>query len=506
VLLLLLIQALGRPADPRAEAKIDAGVFAAASEARRASFLVVLREQPDLSGAAAIGDRVERRRFVFDTLRAQAEASQGPLAQMLARAGVAFRGHFLVNMIEVEGDRSLALALASRDDVAAIAPNRGRALSPPPVSPTLGHRSLVAVEPNIQQVRAPELWSRGFLGQGIVVGIADTGSQWDHPALKNAYRGWNGASASHDYHWHDAIHDAAPANPCGSDAAAPCDDDGHGTATAGLAVGGEGAGNQIGVAPGARWIGCRNMDRGVGTPARYTECFEWFLAPTDSAGDNPRPDLAADVINNSWACPASEGCTDPNILKAVVENVRAAGIAVVFAAGNGGASCSTINEVPAIYDASFSIGATDANDRIAGFSSLGPVTIDGSHRLKPDLTAPGVNVRTAAPGGTYTSTFSGTSAASPQVAGAVALLWSAISTLAGDVTATELALEGGAVPLTLDVSCGGLSGLNVPNPIFGWGRLDVEGAYEWLEFGSREAPIRVQPPNRPDPRALSPRP
>src|SRR4029079_8112819 len=108
----------------------------------------------------------------------------------------------------------------------------------------------------------------------IVVGVSDTGFEWTHPALKTQYRGWDGAAASHAYNWDDALHHGPPGNPCGNDAPAPCDDEGHGTATAGLAVGGDGAGNAIGVAPGARLIGCRNMGLGAGPPARHPECFE----------------------------------------------------------------------------------------------------------------------------------------------------------------------------------------------------------------------------------------
>jgi hypothetical protein len=127
------------------------------------------------------------------------------------------------------------------------------------------------------------------------------------------------------------------------------------------------------------------MDQGNGTPARYTECFQFFMAPTDHTGGNPRPDLAAHVINNSWGCPPSEGCTDPAVLKAIVENVRAAGIVVVVSAGNSGPACSTISDVPAFYVASFSNGATTCADAIASFSSRGPITVSGSNRLKPDL-------------------------------------------------------------------------------------------------------------------------
>ena len=234
------------------------------------------------------------------------------------------------------------------------------------------------------KIRAPEIWSRGFTGQGVVVGMADSGVTWDHPALKPHYRGWNGTVASHDYNWHDAVHDARSANTCGSDAPAPCDDGNHGTATASLAIGDDGAGNQIGVAPGARFIACRNMDFGDGTPARYTECFEWFLAPTDHNGQNPRPDLGANVISNSWGCPESEGCTEPDILQAVIENVRAAGLFVAVAASNGGPACATL-DVPSYYEAAFAVGATNMNDRIAELLEPGP---GHDRRLEPSQAGP----------------------------------------------------------------------------------------------------------------------
>ena len=133
----------------------------------------------------------------------------------------------------------------------------------------------------------------------MVAGGADTGYQWDHPALKSQYRGWLGSSADHNYSWHDAIHSSS--GVCGADAPAPCDDNGHGTHTMGTLVGDDGAGNQIGVAPGAKWIGCRSMDGGTGTPATYTECLQWFIAPTDLSNQNPEPSMAPDVVNNSWA-------------------------------------------------------------------------------------------------------------------------------------------------------------------------------------------------------------
>ena len=457
------------------------GVVARAEEPRH-SVLVVLREQADLSGAAAIRDPAQRRRFVFDALNDVADRTQGPLAAELRAEGARVRRHFLLNMLEVEGDDGVARRLAMRPEVSRVASNR---LVPMRRVPTAldgafaeGARPLAAttVGANLEVIRAPELWARGFTGQGVVVGDADTGFAWQHPALAPHYRGSLLTGASHAYNWHDAVHDAAAGNICGSDSIAPCDDDGHGTSTSALMVGDDGAGNQVGVAPGAILIGYRNMDHGTGSPARYTECFEFLLAPTDENGENPRPDLGADVINNSWSCPAFEGCTDPEILKGVIENVRAAGVLVVVSAGNGGDACGTVLDAPAIYDASFSIGATDDLDAIATFSSRGPVTQDGSNRLKPDIVAPGVLVRTAAPPDQYTAAFSGTSASAPHVAGAAALLWSAVPSLRGDPDRTVDVLRQSAVPLLSSQDCAPYPGDAVPNAVFGYGRLDVSAA------------------------------
>jgi serine protease AprX len=483
-------------------APVDGRIFQDVPPGARAPFLVVLKDRADLSGAAAIADRGDRRRFVYQTLRAHADAAQAPLRARLDRAGVAYRSHFLVDMIEVVGDAALASELSQRAEVKTIAADRAAALSrAKPATRQIAPRLVITdvIEPNVTKVRAPEVWDLGYEGQGIVVGVADTGFQWDHPALVGRYRG---SAASHDYAWHDAIHDAASGNPCGSDSPSPCDDDGHGTGTAGLAVGDAGPGNRIGVAPRATLIGCRNMDRGNGTPARYTECFEWMLAPTDSQGQNARPDLGADVINDSWTCPASEGCTDPDVLESVVDNLRAAGIAVVFAAGNEGSEfagvpeCFTVNEPPAIYQSAISVGATWIDDVIASFSSIGPVSLDGSNRLKPDLVAPGVGLRTAAPSNAYADSFTGTSGAAPQVAGAIALLWSAVPDLVGDVDGTEMALQLGAAPLTLTqpLSCAGYSGADVPNPVFGWGRLDAKAALDRVMDSRAEPSLLANPP------------
>ena len=195
--------------------------------------------------------------------------------------------------------------------------------------------AIAAIESGVTAIRAPEVWALGYRGEGITIGSADTGVQWDHPALKNKYRGWDGATANHNYNWHDSTH--AGGGACGPNSPVPCDDNSHGTHTTGTAVGDDGAGNQIGVAPGAKFIACRNMNQNVGTPASYIECMEFFLAPypvggTPAQGD---PSKAPDITINSWGCPPSEGCSQAT-LKAAVEAQRAAGIMMVVAAGNDG--------------------------------------------------------------------------------------------------------------------------------------------------------------------------
>ena len=304
-----------------------------------------------------------------------------------------------------------------------------------------------------------------------MVAGADTGIDWTHPALKGKYRGWNGTTANHNYNWHDAVHDAAGGNPCKSNSLVPCDDDDHGTHTMGIMVGDDGAGNQIGMAPGAKWIGCRNMDRGTGTPARYSECFQWFLAPTDLNGNNPDPSKAPDVINNSWDCPSSEGCTNPDVLKSVIESVRAAGIAVVVAAGNSGPACGTM-DVPETYDASITVGGTTTSDAIESYSSRGP---GQGGIVKPDLMAPS-SVRSSVIGGGYV-TMSGTSMASPHVAGAIALLVSA-SPSSQRKRRRDRSPDGtNSLPRTTTETCGGVAAGAIPNDSAGYGRVDVLAAY-----------------------------
>src|SRR5204863_6527494 len=187
-------------------------------------------------------------------------------------------------------------------------------------------------------------------------------------------------------------------------------------------------------------------------------CFQFFIAPTDLSGGNADPTKRPDVMNNSWGCPTTELCA-PDTLQQIVENTQAAGIFVEVSAGNGGSGCSTVNDPPAIYDASFSTAAIDSGANLAGFSSRGPVTVDGSNRLKPDIAAPGVNVRSSmnTSDTAYQGGWSGTSMAGPHVVGVVALIWSAFPDMERDIAGTKALLEASANPTVHAGSqvCGG---------------------------------------------------
>jgi len=459
------------------DGKIAPRVWADAAAGQRVSAVVLLADQADLSAAYTMTDADARGRYVYHTLTTHAARTQAPLRGWLEAHGVRYRTFWAANMLVVDGDRDLVETLARRTDTRAIESNAPmRWVDEPRTRAEAFTAGPAGVEWGVSSVNAPAVWAMGHTGEGMVIAVQDTGTHWDHPALKPHYRGWNGSAADHSYNWHDAIHDAVD-NPCGNDATAPCDDSGHGTHVTGTALGDDGEGNQIGVAPGARWIGCRNMDGGVGTPARYTECFEFFMAPTDQSGGHPDPTRRPHVINNSWVCPPSEGCA-ANTLEAIVHNTEAAGIFVVASAGNAGPDCDTITDPPALYAAAFSVGAYDRTNTLAEFSSRGPVTVDGSNRLKPDIAAPGVDVRSAIPPDSYAS-LQGTSMAGPHVAGVVALLWSAQPLLARNIARTKALLESTAQPnimLSPPQTCGGIASDTIPNNSFGYGRIDALAA------------------------------
>jgi serine protease AprX len=459
---------------------LDPRVLEDTSNGETGQFLVLLRYQVDTSRAALrAGNWIEQGRSVFNALHQKANATQPAILHLLDTLGASYRTYYIANLIVVKGNRYVVDALVGRGDVQAIESDRPFRVpleAPESISPSAPQ----GIEWNLTWVHAPDLWNLGFTGQGMVYANADTGVEWDHPALEPHYRGWDGLNVDHNFNWWDAVHEDISgngSNPCGFSSSTPCDDYGHGTHTMGTGIGDDGGTNRIGVAPGAKWIACRNMDDGVGRPSLYIECMQFFLAPWDLNQQNPNPDLRPDAVGNSYSCPPSEQCS-PHSLQVALQNLRAAGVFMAVSAGNSGSACSTISDPPGLEDAAITVGASSyQSDSIASLSSRGPVTVDGSNRRKPDLVAPGITVRSSIPGGVYTS-LSGTSMSAPHVAGAVVLLWSAFPSLRHDVDGTELILEESARHLTTTQGCGGDMDTQVPNNVYGYGMLDVLAAYQ----------------------------
>lgn len=467
-----------------ASPKIETPVAKALAQGATTRALIVMAEQADVSAAEALPTKQAQGAYVFNTLRATAERTQAGARAILTRHGLTYRAYTIVNVIGVENlDAAAAAEIAARPEVARVAGNPEVKFSAP-VSSAPSAEAGMTIEWNLKKIGADKVWAEKIRGQKMVVANQDTGVQWDHPALKKKYRGYNGKTdtVDHNYNWWDAIHSSigGGGNVCGYNSVEPCDDYGHGTHTMGTLVGGA-RDDKIGVAPRAKWISCRNMDNGVGRPSTYIECFDFFLAPWDSTGNNPDPARAPDVVSNSWGCPPSELCA-ADTLKTATENLRAAGIFVAVSAGNSGSGCATITDPSSIYNAATTVGATGVKDELAFFSSRGPITADGSNRRKPDLSAPGVSVRSSVPGNGY-SKMSGTSMAAPHVAGAVALLWQADPDLRGKVSKTEKLLFHTANPNVQGGNqvCGGTGGNTIPNNLFGWGRLDIWRAYKEIK-------------------------
>ncbi|MDI5939156.1 S8 family serine peptidase [Micromonospora sp. DH15] len=412
-------------------------------------FWIHFGARADLGKAAAITDWTKRGAAVADALRRTAADSQAKVRAELDGAGAKYQTFWATNAIKVSsGSLTMVQSLAAHAEVDGVyAPV---AYELPEVTKGTDEKTANALEWGIANINADDVWSRyGVTGAGITVASIDSGVQFDHPALVRAYRGNNGdGTFDHNYNWFDAAGDCA---------AAPCDGDGHGTHTMGTMAGADGA-NQIGVAPGVRWIAANGC---CPTDAALIASGQWMLEPTDLDGENPDASKRPHVINNSWGTRLPSN--DP-FMEDVTLAWAASGIFGAWSNGNSGPSCQTSGS-PGSRSSNYSTGAYDVNNAIASFSARGA---GQGGAVKPDIAAPGVNVRSSIPGGGYGS-LSGTSMASPHLAGAVALLWSAAPALVGDVAATRALLDDSAID-TADAQCGGTAD---DNNVFGEGRLDA---------------------------------
>ncbi len=274
--------------------------------------------------------------------------------------------------------------------------------------PATGALAATVSQP-LQQLKVPALWQRGLSGKGRLICSFDTGVEYDHPALASK---WRGTTAPLSASWFSKV---APA-------ALPADVSGHGTHTMGIMLGSAGS-DTIGVAPGAQWISAGVIDQGrpLGTTiADIIEAFQWALNPDGNAATTSD---VPDVILNSWGIP--KGLFQPcdETFATVIENVEAAGIVTIFAAGNEGPTPMSLrNPADMVLSplCSFAVGAVDNYNIVAGFSSRGPASCD-QLTVKPDVVAPGVNIRSSHLDGTY-KLLSGTSMAAPYIAGLVALI------------------------------------------------------------------------------------
>lgn len=478
ILFIFIISVWCIPVQSQLVGKIDIKLLNAEPTTKQA-VVVVMKEQADISNVKNIKGKDAKATFVYNTLLHKANETQSSLLQFLKNEGAVHRSFYIVNMVSATLDLPTIQMIATREDVSEIIQDGNfKMLDQPESDRTKEQSGLRAPIWNLTQIGAPTVWSMGYTGQNVVIGGQDTGYAWEVNTIKSKYRGWNGTTANHNYNWHDAIHMDNPmsggTNLCGFNSPIPCDDHSHGTHTMGTMVGGvDDNSNEIGVAPGAKWIACRNMENGYGTLTTYTECFEWFLAPYPVAGGAGDPTKMPHVINNSWGCPTIEGCNTTNFatMETALNNLRNAGCVIVVSAGNDGQNCNSVNSPAAIFNGSFSVGATNSSNGIASFSSRGTVNVDGSNRLKPNISAPGVDVRSCLKDGTFAN-WNGTSMAGPHVAGLVALLISANPELAGEVDKIEDIIEQTSIHLTSTQSCDGISGTTIPNNTFGYGRID----------------------------------
>jgi Subtilisin-like serine proteases len=437
--------------------KVEAEVLDAISTKGEADFVIEMAEKADLSAAYAIKDWSERGWFVYNTLKETAARTQAPVIAVLKASGLKYESFYAGNEIAVTGSGMAVLSqIAALDAVGHIRYPRTATIDPiDPLTQNLFDFSIDALDWGITDTNADDFWSAfGLQGDGIVVANIDTGVQWDHPALDQAFK--CGTNPSDPSCWAD------PANICGGSV---CDNNGHGTHTMGTMVGDDDPTltYQVGMAPNAQWIACKGCETNSCSDASLNACADWILAPGGS------PDNRPNIVNNSWG-----GGGGDNWYLAKVQAWRAAGIFPAFSAGNSGSSCGTLGS-PGDYQESFATASHQSSRTISSFSSRGPSAFGDDPYTKPNISAPGDPICSSVPGSGWDCSYSGTSMASPHVAGAVALLWSCNASLVGDMATTFELLQDTADPANDAGNCGAPAD-GEDNYTYGYGYLNVLAA------------------------------
>jgi subtilisin family serine protease len=428
------------------------------------SCLVMFKDQikpKDLELNRLLKTLPEKHSSIIYKLRDKKEKAQSDILKYLEEqksngSVKSYRSFWIVNGLLVTATKEEIEKIALRPEVEIVSPNYPVSLIAP-VSEQV-NSSKAGVIDYFQVIGVRELWKMGYTGKGRLVCGFDTGVEGSHPALFSNWKG--GLQGGDGSEWYD---------PYGS--SFPVDANGHGTHTMGI-MAGKTTAETLGVAFGARWIAAGIIDRGRSfdeTIADILQAFEWAIDPD---GNPATIDDVPDVINNSWGIPLAAKPPCDQTFWSAIDNVEAAGIVVVFAAGNEGPSNSSIR-TPADRATSptnsFSAGAVDAQVYgfpIASFSSRGPSGCDNI-TIKPEICAPGVSIRSSYLNGTYKA-LSGTSTAAPFVSGAVALLREF------NPEATVEEIKNALLVSSTDL---GLAG---EDNDYGWGLLNLKKALDFL--------------------------
>ncbi|HET6348359.1 MAG TPA: S8 family serine peptidase [Candidatus Krumholzibacteria bacterium] len=357
---------------------------------------------------------------VMIRLRDNANQSQKSLLNYLNTPAVksqlgVVRPFWIDNMVLVQAPRDILEKISLRADVTEMFDNF-TVTAPPKVGG--GPEPVTQTQPwdNIAHIGAKQVWSSyGITGAGVRVGGLDTGVDIAHPDIAGKMINNSPGDPHYPGGWaeFDGNGNIVPGSM-------PHDSDQHGTHTTGTMIGGSASGYAIGVAPGANLIHGLVIPGGSGSFAQVAGGMEWIVDPDG----NPMTDDGAQVVNMSLGATGTF-----SEMVAPTDNMVMLGTFPSFSIGNSGPGASTTGS-PGNVPSAFGVGATDSGDVIASFSSRGPVTWTNPPLgtwIKPDISAPGVQIYSSVPGGDWQwqgagFTWSGTSMAAPHVSGTVALI------------------------------------------------------------------------------------